>query len=598
MQTVSEQLIPFVQQVTRDYLRENGKICPDNPLTFRNPTGYNHHGLTAATIMEVCLKAMGYTTKLMGRSDLEPKVTLATAHNVVMVIAENGVRYLVDPSYIQFHKDICIDSSLLPTNPILILAEGAEEAYIERTIISQWKDNQESFQEGNSATKESLERNGQILPYIIDQINLPLNTRPRDVCGWVTDAFARVWGLPGYQPIIFNRSFHEIFHGTGRVRNTYEMIKTMKIDQLTDRLSLTEVEERLKTLKKNPALHGKNSHEALSLISQLPKDSRKNYISLLDCDSRLQRYSGMDASLSVYLRSLKKVVNPEGKDLKVVYGCSGADSTTVLLATDAQDLTFVDLTRLSYDSFKQALDLIRRNDPLTNHAIQQRFNEDSFLTMRANYGGTSSGCKEDGSHEMKEIALKLMFELREIGVNLQDVTIEHLEQDKAIRIEFPWSYQEGQSPRRRYLTLLTADITSFESYPSLLKSKLESGIDVFYMKGSIQAPLKYPQFLPYLAQSIHPGGWLMTADKTFLMEAVDPQPCLISNELSFREQETEEITSLKELMQLSMNPLGNIQSLEFYPPHLRHLRNPGSDLSYWSFLTLRQKQEVEREVKP
>jgi hypothetical protein len=82
----AKQLIFFVQNITSLYLKEKGHPCQqDDPLTYRNPSGYNFHGFVAALVMETCLNALGYKTRLMGRVDLEPRVTLATRHSVVEV---------------------------------------------------------------------------------------------------------------------------------------------------------------------------------------------------------------------------------------------------------------------------------------------------------------------------------------------------------------------------------------------------------------------------------------------------------------------------------------------------------------------------------
>ena len=139
----AEQLIPFVKKITRLYLHEFKKYCPDNPLTFRNPTGYNFHGNSAATIMEVCLSAIGYETRLMERCDLEPRVTLSVAHTIVQVCGPKGTKYIVDPSYLQFHKDVCSEESSLPKLPVLILGESESETYVEKELMSRWKLNLE-----------------------------------------------------------------------------------------------------------------------------------------------------------------------------------------------------------------------------------------------------------------------------------------------------------------------------------------------------------------------------------------------------------------------------------------------------------------------
>lgn len=86
---------------------------------------------------------------------------------------------------------------------------------------------------------------------------------------------------------------------------------------------------------------------------------------------------------------------------------------------------------------------------------------------------------------------------------------------------------------------------------------------------------------------MNPGGWLMTADKTFIMETIDPEPCLERHQLNFSLQKSNETILFEELLNPPFDPLGNIQSLEI--PPVRASRCPSSDSTYRTLLTLRQK---------
>ena len=172
--STATQLAPFVQRITRSYLRENGKECPENPLTFRNPTGYNHHGLVAASVMEACLNAFGYQTRLMIRPDLEPRVTLATIHRIVEVTAPNGEKYVVDPSYIQFHEDISLDSTL-PQAPVLVLRQTEVDDYVETNLMARWK---EGVKRIMIPMILQMVLAKDMLALLIDKIGYPSESRP------------------------------------------------------------------------------------------------------------------------------------------------------------------------------------------------------------------------------------------------------------------------------------------------------------------------------------------------------------------------------------------------------------------------------------
>ena len=160
----------------------------------------------------------------------------------------------------------------------------------------------------------------------------------------------------------------------------------------------------------------------VSLIAKLEK--REPYAALLNCDPR----PTIDIIVKAYLHSVRKVVNPEGKDKSVIYGCSGADSMSVLLATDANDLTFVDLTPIHYDHFEMALQQLRNKDPnVRSHIIE-------YLQERNRQGGGVSKY-DDGLHSMDNLALKLLFDLYNVGVPLARIVLTRRE--TGVQIEFP-----------------------------------------------------------------------------------------------------------------------------------------------------------------
>ena len=580
-------LIPFVRLVTQSYLRECSIPCGEDPLRYRDMGGYNRHGMVASTVMEACLKGLGYSTQLLGRSDLEPRATLATTHSIVLVQGDDDLKYIVDPAYAQFHMDFCLEDSQVPLDPVLVLESSSTVDYIESTIMTHWDHTFKELQKGDPEVIRITQLKGQSLAYMLNRI-LPEELAPSSMRVWAKNAMTRVWGLLGYQPILYDSGFYNVFQGAdSRHLKTYNLIKGMEISQLAAKPSLEEIEDQLKRLR--TGVEGKkNTPEAISLISLLPKPSRLKYMEMLDCDPRLQRGVGMEVTLSAYFRSLRQSVNPEGREYKAVYGCSGSDITTLLLATDASDIMFVDLTEIKREQVEKALSIFRGEDILGAVTLNKTLG-DGYLTSHSRYGGASSQYLTGGEHRMENLPLKLMFELNELGVDMRSVRLSEEAAGDVINIEFAWNYTEAERPKKRCLRLIKADITNPASYPAALRAFLETKIDVFYMKASFFAPLKYGDFLPHICSFLNMSGWLMTTDKTLMMEQVDPTPCFEASGSEFFVVQSEQTRLLQELMQPPFDPLANIPVLDMFPPEKRYSRTPGCDLSYWSQLTVRQK---------
>ena len=214
---------------------------------------------------------------------------------------------------------------------------------------------------------------------------------------------------------------------------------------------------------------------------------------------------------------------------------------------------------------------------------------DGFSSTYLRYAGASSCLLGDGTQQMNQLAIKFLFGLMQLGVDLDSVAIN--EKDGLVSIDFQWQYYGSASLKKRTLTFITADITKPATYPPALMRIVTAGFDLFYMKGAFLAPKSYPEFLPFIANFVTPGGWLMTADKTFIMESFDPEPCLTKAGLSFVQAKAEETRICEELLEPPFDPLVTVPCLErFSGAERRSQRTPGSDLSYWAMLTLRQKQ--------
>ena len=162
---------------------------------------------------------------------------------------------------------------------------------------------------------------------------------------------------------------------------------------------------------------------------------------------------------------------------------------SVLLATDAQEFIFVDLIETKKEDFLQALHLFKSDDIDYIDKV-----ENSFDT-RPRYGGSLSMCT-NGKHTMPYLAGKVIYDLRQLGVDLEKVSLSQTA--GCLQIAFPWQYFGADTPRMRTLTFVQADITSPANYPSHLKTKLAERIDIFYMKAAFLDPLTILNFCPVL----------------------------------------------------------------------------------------------------
>lgn len=175
-------------------------------------------------------------------------------------------------------------------------------------------------------------------------------------------------------------------------------------------------------------------------------------------------------------------------------------------------------------------------------------------------------------------------------MDLNKVLLTPTQNGSGVRIDFSWKYHGALEERKRSVTFLTADITMGDTYPDILKSKLEENFDIFYLKAAFFVPKFYPQFLPLIAKCIKKDGWLMTADKTMTMETIDPEEYLKQNEMVFSLKKSEENRILEEVMSASFDPLCSFPQLDIFDSSQRRQRMPGSDLTYWSMLNLRQRK--------
>ncbi len=579
----AERLIPFIRQVTIAYLEENGKERDGDILAWRNPRGANQHGMVAAALMEGCLLSLGYNTELYVRSDLEPSITLAIEHSVVFVRGDDGGYYLVDCAYQQFHKDVTLSDDDIPKEPVLVLESHEIDEYIDTRLLPFWK--RTSILAGEAAYEgvRIIQQKDQMLSFRTDpfRVNALTYTTQEE---FVRASLKRVWDIATYTPVPSSQTALELFLGSNPVRmNTHKLIKGMEISSSAAPL-LANVREELRKLMTLSPLR-KNSPEAFSLLAKLPFEEGAQYAKLIHCDPRLHaRYSdvvfGVELPLNAYLCSLKRVVNPEGRDLHVVYGCPGSDAMTPLISTDATKITMVDTTDVSYDEFARAVELMQ--EP-RQKVLEHLSNDQGFLPIFYRYGGARSDLINGNGNKMQNLPLRTLFALDMMGVDADTISIKKAKDQ--LTLSFDWQYYSSRVSKKRSITFIKADITNPISYPTALTNQVENGFDVFYMKGSMLAAREYGKFLPYFASHLSSKGVIMATAYTFCMEYFSPSDCLTNAGISLTDLSTDDLRLTEEFLELHHH---DPMKAAINARHNAPARLPITDARYWNIFEVRQ----------
>jgi len=285
---------------------------------------------------------------------------------------------------------------------------------------------------------------------------------------------------------------------------------------------------------------------------------------------------GADIGVNAYLNSLCKIVNPDHIPKKLVYGCSGADITSVLFTTDATEITMVDRTYITLHSMHSALHLVKNEPRRAFHILHKSQFIDGFSRS---FSGSSSFSDIDNQF-MPDLPLRFFFILME-GLKAENIEIR--EEHTTIIVSFDWKHNNETRSKKRLVRFIKADITKPQNYPIQLKIILSEGIDIFYMKGATAIPRLFDNFIPKIDRSIKSGGFMMTTDKTMFMEDCSPNvdyPIITS----------EESTQLENLLEFEPHPLLAHLVLDANKtPDLRAYRNTPPDYTYWLKMIIRRK---------
>ncbi|MCQ9208011.1 MAG: alpha-amylase family glycosyl hydrolase, partial [Omnitrophica bacterium] len=259
----------------------------------------------------------------------------------------------------------------------------------------------------------------------------------------------------------------------------------------------------------------RNPEGRLELAEKLNLDTRPIQAGLLDAG-----YVGHDMAM-------KEIMNPDNRDLVAVYGGSGADISNFLLSTNATTAYFVDHVKVRTAKLREWLD--QWSNRIFEHLIR------SYLADKAGYGFGRSELR------MKDIEMKVISELKAMGVPRKSIKIHEKKKEGSVVLEFDWAYR-GQKPKRRKIIFLKADITRPRAYPKALKQALSEGIDLYYQRAAFAAASSYKKFLPGIARSVRKNGFLALDGAYYVNGHRDIEPSDILSRIksvSFRSPDTQ-----------------------------------------------------------
>lgn len=226
----------------------------------------------------------------------------------------------------------------------------------------------------------------------------------------------------------------------------------------------------------------------------LPKRMDYSHNRIVAENSALVKNQLLNPVFATYYMGWKHQVNPQSKDMSVLYHGMGPDASTVLLSTDATEVTSIDPKHPSVQELKHCLahwDTIDTDlfnlpgklhvmDPsVADHPTEENLN--SYLR------GILTNKRESGHWDSLDISAlgvsrSLLIELKRMGIDKDSIRIDG--EGGMTTMSFDWAYP-GEKPKKRRLnfgddyidTFLNTEIVSAKKY------------DCFYEKSIMAGPL-------------------------------------------------------------------------------------------------------------
>ncbi|MGB2661454.1 MAG: DnaJ domain-containing protein, partial [Candidatus Omnitrophota bacterium] len=223
-----------------------------------------------------------------------------------------------------------------------------------------------------------------------------------------------------------------------------------------------------------------------------------------------------------YDMTVKKIVNPDDKPLRAIYGGAGADISHFLLSTNAREAYFVagdkNLQKLSGTGYEFTA------DNLLEMMLNAKLTPSIYLEGKKQKGYVASPFVVSNG----QVASAISFELQAIlGVNLDDINIDSNEGHP--RISFKWTYPGTQKEETYSITFINADITAQNEYSPFLKKVIAGGVDIYYQKAGVGIPEHYrdeDSFISHIVDNLNEGGFTVTDDHAYESEKLEERGLL------------------------------------------------------------------------
>lgn len=208
-----------------------------------------------------------------------------------------------------------------------------------------------------------------------------------------------------------------------------------------------------------------------------------------------------DAYVSLAME-VKKIVNNKDEDKVAIYGGAGADFS-FLLSTNVNKAYFIEQTPINKTLLISLLEKWVELEEVGVNVLEIDRVAKKYLENKYKRGYAAS--TEDF---MLDIEIKILTELKAMGVNLNDIEIA-LDNDKeTLHIKFDWDYL-GKSKKTYEIIYIQADIVKPDKYLNRIS---EDKIDIYYQKAGRSIPVSYKEFLEQITQKLKNGGYLITDD--------------------------------------------------------------------------------------
>ncbi|MBI4981760.1 MAG: methyltransferase domain-containing protein, partial [Candidatus Omnitrophica bacterium] len=186
-----------------------------------------------------------------------------------------------------------------------------------------------------------------------------------------------------------------------------------------------------------------------------------------------------------YWSALRKLVNPDSKELTVVVGAAGPSISDVWFGTHFKKAYFIDTLKVT----------VRRLNECRDSWEGMGF-DNSYFKFKYEKGFAHR-------FEIKKFGIEywLISELKAMGVKKEDISIDSDEKRRPI-IKF-------RLPGQANLKEIVFIKQNLERKSNLLNTEFQEKADIYYEKASVSLPENYDKYLSIIQSWIKPAGFIM-----------------------------------------------------------------------------------------